>query len=250
MKDYQNDKYENFFLHLKASREGLAKFAEFTATAVAAPGVDALIANHGAALTAAVAALRQGLVARRGQGGSAQAGTSAEDTAFENFKAFIQATDAKVLKPYLYDHSDEHDTYYPDNLTGLTQAPVKERPTRLAAYVKALQESTDPTVQAQAAPAAALLKKYTKAATTKTKGRTDLRQTITELGPGALAVVEALYDVHTAACYAHRRAPRDARRYFDYASLPNRVFAKKPAAAAKVAKGASAALPGGASAAK
>ena len=32
MKDYQNDKYENFFLHLKASREGLAKFADFTAT--------------------------------------------------------------------------------------------------------------------------------------------------------------------------------------------------------------------------
>ena len=246
MKDYQNDKYENFFLHLKASREGLAKFADFTATAVAAPGVDALVAGTGAALTAAVAALRQGLVARRGQGGSAQTDTSAEQTAFDVFKEFVQATDTKVLQPYFYDHADQHDTYYPDELAGLTQAPVKERPTRLAAYVKALQESTDPTVQAQAAPAAALLKKYTKAATTKTQGRTDLRQTITELGPGALAVVEALYDVHTAACYVHRRAPRDARRYFDYASLPNRVYAKKPAAAPKAAKAAPAALPGGA----
>ena len=246
MKDYQNDKYENFFLHLKSSREGLAKFAEFTATAVAAPGVDALIAGTGAALTVAVAALRQGLVARRGQGGSAQTGTSAEQTAYEAFKVFIQATDAKVLRPYFYDHADEHDTYYPDDLTGLTQARVKERPTRLAAYVQALQASADGTVQAQGAAAAALLKKYTKAATTKTKGRTDLRQTIGDLGPGAVAVAEALYDVHTAACYVHRRAPRDARRYFDYASLPNRVFAKKPAAAPKAAKAASAALPGGA----
>lgn len=32
-KDYQNDKYENFFLNLKAFREGQATFAGFTATA-------------------------------------------------------------------------------------------------------------------------------------------------------------------------------------------------------------------------
>ncbi|WP_201979793.1 hypothetical protein [Hymenobacter rubidus] len=38
MKDYQLDKYESFFLHLKASRESLASFGDFTATAVAAPG--------------------------------------------------------------------------------------------------------------------------------------------------------------------------------------------------------------------
>ena len=66
MKDYQNDKYENFFLNLKASREGLVKFADFTATAVAAPGVEALIAGHAAGLTTALAALRAELVARRG----------------------------------------------------------------------------------------------------------------------------------------------------------------------------------------
>lgn len=184
MKDYQNDKYENIFLHLKASREVLAKFADFTATAVTAPGVDVFIAGHGAALTAAVGAMRAGLVTRLGQGGSAQTGTSAEEKAFEHFKEFIQMTNTKVLQPYLYDHADEEKTYYPDNLAGLTQAPVKKRGTRLAAYVKALQESADDTVKAQAAAAALLLKKYAKAATTKTKSRTDLNQTISDLGPG------------------------------------------------------------------
>lgn len=233
MKDYQNDKYENFFLHLKASREGLAKFADFTATAVAAPGVDALIAGQAAAISAAVAALRADMVTRRGQGGSAQTGTSAEDKAFENFKEFIQMTDVKVLQPYFYDHADEHDTYYPDGLTGLTQAPVKERGTRLAAYVKALQTAPDDTVKAQGPAAALLLKAYTEAAATKTKARTDLRETITNLGPGATAVAEALWDVHTAASYAHRRDPMQARRYFDYASLPGRAGGKKPGIAPK-----------------
>jgi hypothetical protein len=235
MKDYQSDKYENFFLHLRASREGLAKFAEFTATAVAAPGIEALVAGHGAALTAAVAELRADLVTRQGQGGSAQTGTSAESQAFEAFKTFLKATDTKVLRPYLYDHADEEKTYYPDKLTGLTQARVKDRATRLTAYVQALQAAADAGVKAQAPAAAALLKAYTKAAAAKTKARTDLQGTIAELGPGALAVAEALWDVHTAAGYAHRREPGQARRYFDYASLPSRVNPKKPAPAPKAA---------------
>jgi hypothetical protein len=55
-----------------------------------------------------------------------------------------------------------------------------------------------------------------------------LQQTIGELGPAAVAVAEALWDVDTAARYVHRRAPMQARQYFDYASLPNRVNPKKP----------------------
>ncbi|MDQ2794414.1 MAG: hypothetical protein M3Y12_10475 [Bacteroidota bacterium] len=235
MKDYQNDKYENFFLHLKASREVLARFAEFTATAVAGPGTEALIAGHGPALAAAAAALRADMVARQGQGGSAQTSTSAEQTAFEAFKTFIQATDAKVLKPYLYDHADAQASYYPNKLAGLTQAPVRDRATRLTAYTKALQESADDAVKAQGPAAGTLLKQYLTAITTKTKARTDLQETLADLGPGALAVAEALWDVHTAACYVHRRAPMQARRYFDYASLPNRVYPKKTAAVPKAA---------------
>ena len=33
--NYQNDKYENFFLHLKVTPEALATLGDFTATAVA-----------------------------------------------------------------------------------------------------------------------------------------------------------------------------------------------------------------------
>jgi hypothetical protein len=64
MKDYQSDKYENFFLNLKASREALAAFGEFTATAVAAPGTEALIASHAEPLATAVAGLRADIVTR------------------------------------------------------------------------------------------------------------------------------------------------------------------------------------------
>ena len=234
MKDYQNDKYENFFRNLKVSREGLAKFGEFTATAVAAAGVDALIAGHGAGLKTAVAALRADMVLRQGQAGGSQAGTSAEQTAYDTFVAFVNATDKKVLTAYLYDHADERDLYYPDKLSALTQAPVKQRLTRLTAYTEALETAADAAVKAQGAPARALLGKYAKASTAKTKTRTGLLETIKELGPTAEAVVEALWDVDTAARYAHRRAPKGARVYFDYASLPNRVN-KKPAPAPKPA---------------
>jgi len=227
MKDYQSDKYENFFLHLRASRERLVKFADFTATAVAAPGADALVAEHGAALATATAGLRAELVTRKGQGGGSQTSTDTEGEAFEAFKTFVQATDKKMLGGYLYDHAAERATYYPDGLSGLTRAPMKERLTRFTAYANALDESPDAAVKAQGAPARALLRKYEKASTTKTQIRTELQDTINDLGPAAAAVAEALWDVHTAACYVHRRAPLQARKYFDYAGLPSRVNPKK-----------------------
>ena len=233
MKDYQNDKYENFFRNLKVSREGLARFGEFTAAAVGAAGVDALIAGHGAGLKTAVAALRADMVLRQGQAGGSQAGTSAEQTAYDTFVAFVNATDKKVLTAYLYDHADERDLYYPDKLSALTQAPVKQRLTRLTAYTEALETAPDAAVKAQGAPARALLVKYAKASTAKTKTRTSLLDAIKDLGPAAVALAEALWDVHTAALYAHRRAPMQARRYFDFAGLPTRVYAKKQPAAPK-----------------
>jgi hypothetical protein len=235
MKDYQNDKYENFFLHIKVSREGLVKFGDFTATALAAPDVEALIAGHAPTVAAAVTAMRAELVTRKGRSGGSQSGTSAEDKAFEAFKTFLQATDAKVLKGYFYDHEDERDTYYPDGLAGLTQAPVEDRLTRLTAYTEALEASEEGNIKAQGVPARKLLKLYEKASTTKTKARTALQETIGKMGPAGVALAEALWDAHTAACYAHRRAPKDARRYFDYASLPNRVYPKKKGGASKVA---------------
>ena len=235
MKDYQNDKFENFYKGFRVSREGLAKFGEFTAAAVAAAGVDALIAGHGPGLKAAVAALRADMVLRQGQAGGSQAGTSAEQTAYDTFVAFVNATDKKVLTAYLYDHADERDLYYPDKLSALTQAPVKQRLTRLTAYTEALETAADAAVKAQGAPARALLVKYAKASTAKTKTRTGLLETIKELGPTAETLAEALWDVHAAAVYAHRRAPLQARRYFDYAGLPTRASRPTKAPAPKAA---------------
>jgi hypothetical protein len=202
---------------------------------VAAPGVEALVAGQGKALGSAVAELREDIVTRQGKGGSSQTGTSTTQTAFDAFKGFINATDKKVLTPYFYDHADERPTYYPDNLGGLTQAPVKYRLARLTAYTQALEAAQDKAVHEQATPARALLTAYEQAGTTKTQARTGLLAAIGELGPAAVAVAEALWDVHTAAVFAHRRAPIKARQYFDYASLPNRVYAKKPVAAPKAA---------------
>jgi hypothetical protein len=235
MSDYQNDKYENFFLKLRTSREGLVQFAAFTATAVAAPGVEAFIAGHGAQLNAALATLSAELVARQGQGGSSQSSTNAEETAFSTFKTFLIATEAKVLRPYFYDHAAERPTYYPDNLSGLTQALLKHRLTRLTAYTEALEKAPDATLLAQAPTARALLTQYEQARATKTKARTALQRTIGKLGPAAVAVAEALWEVDTAARYTHRRTPMQARRYFDYASLPSRAGAPRKPAAAQVA---------------
>lgn len=235
MKDYQSDKYENFFLHMKVSKEGFVNFGDFTATALAASGVDALIAGHGPAVAAAVADLRTELVTRKGQGGGSQRGTGAEGTAFKAFKTFVQATDKKVLGGYLYDHADERAAYYPDGLSGLTQAPVKDRLTRLTAYTEALEASEAAALKTQGAPARTLLANYVAATTTKIKARTDLQDTIDDLGPAAIVVAEALWDVHTAACYVHRRAPRQARKYFDYAGLPGRKGGNKAATAPKTA---------------
>jgi hypothetical protein len=175
----------------------------------------------------AVAGLQVDIVTRKTHSGGSQSGTSAEKPAFAAFKQFIQASDIKVLNPYLFDHADEQPTYYPDGLSGLTRALVSQRRTRLAAYTKALEASAAPAVKALAAPARALLTQYTSASTTKTQTRTALQQAIGDIGPAALALAEALWDVHTAALYAHRRQPVQARQYFDYAHLPNRVYPKK-----------------------
>lgn len=231
MKDYQTDKYENFFLNLKTSRDGLAKFGDFAVAAVAGKDVDAFIKKESPALVAALAAFRTDVVARQGQGGTSQAGTNTEKTAYAAFKKFIVETDRKVLTGYLYDHPDQRDTYYPDNLGGLTQAGITLRLTRLTAYTEALEKSPEPSVLAKGPAARALLTAYAAAASTKTTARATLQDTISTLGPAATTLAEAFWNVHTAALYVHRQNPMQARRYFDYASLPNRVFPKKLAVA-------------------
>lgn len=229
MTHYQDDKYENFLATLRASRPVLAAFADFTVAAVGAAGVDALIAAQLPGLAAARADFRTGLVERTAGSGSTQTGTSSEETAFAAFKAFLTDTNTRYLQPRFLDHPTEEAIFYPDKLGGLTQARVGKRLARLTAYTQAVEAAAG----AAALPAAlgpqarALLTAYAATADTKATGRAHLQDTIAGLGPDAVALAEALWDVHTAALFAHRRAPLQARKYFDYASLPSR--ASKPA---------------------
>ena len=237
MTHYQEDKYENFFAHLKAARPALALFADFTVSAVDTPGVDALIQDQLAALVTARAAFRTGLVARTSGSGISQTGTATEKEAFADFKAFITDTNTRYLQTYFLDHPGTEATFYPDKLRGLTQAAVSKRPARFTAYTEALEAA--PKAPAKAGPAApgflpatlgeqarALLTAYAAATTTKTKGRTALADTLAAQGPDFDALAAALWAVHTAALFVHRAAPAQARKYFDYAHLPNRVNPK------------------------
>jgi hypothetical protein len=235
MKDYHNDKYENFFLNLKISRPSLAKFADFTAEAIDAAGVDALIKGHREALMRVLTVFRQGMTERTGQSGGSQTGTRAEQEAFDLFKEFINETDVKALQPYFFDKAADEETFYPDQLAGLTQAPKKERLTRLTAYTQALEAAEPAAVKACGTRARVLLGEYEQARTAKTRARTALQDTIANLGPEAIAVAEALWDIDTAARYAHRREPMQARKYFDYAGLPTRKGGTKPKVAPKAA---------------
>ncbi len=222
---YQDDKYENFLLKLGVSRPAFAKFADFAVEAVTAPGVDPLIVGHGAALKAAHDAFRVELVERIGAAGGSQTGTQTETDAFAKFKAFITTTNVSTLQPYLLTRPADAPLFYPDKLSGLTQATKKTRLTRLTAYTEAL-EAADATLPAlpdgprPGAAARALLTAYEAVFKAKTSSRTTLKDAIADLGPVGIALAECLWEVHCAALYVHRKEPKQARKYFDYAGLP------------------------------
>lgn len=242
---YQDDKYENFMTKLAVNRAAFAKFGAFTATAIQAPAVDPLIAGHRGALEGALKAYEQELVERVAAGGTSEVGTATEDDAYAAFRAFIRQTDIDLLKPYLSRHPSEASYFYPQKLSGLTQAAKRDRPTRLKAYTEALEQADSRlpalpvppgapagTVGARPGAAArALLTAYEAALQQKTGSRTGLKGAIADLSPAEKALAEALWEVHCAALYVHRKEPRLARQYFDYAGLPTWVTkagAKRP----------------------
>ena len=230
MVNYHADKYVNFMTSVRASRPELATFADFTVAAVEAPGVDALLVAQLPGLVAARAAFRTGLVERTSGSGVSQTGTSNEDMAYAAFRAFLHDTNVRHLQPYFLDHAAAAATFYPNRLSGLTQAVMDQRLPRLTAYTEALEAAVaaphDPGASALppalGAQARALLTAYTAASEAKTLGRTSLLGTIADLAPDARVLAEALWDVHTAALFVHRRDPVQARRYFDYSQLRGR----------------------------
>lgn len=238
---YQADKYENFMPTVLANRTAGAKFADFTVAAVTAPGVDAFIGQHAAALVTARDVFRRELTDRLQASGTSQSGTRTEEEAFADFKTFIQNTDADMLHAWLRRHPDLEATFYPEGLSALSQAPKKHRLTRLTAYTQVLEKYNDDLPNIPPPPGApageqpkrpgpaarALLTAYVNATTKKTGSRTTLRDEREDVTPAGLILAECLWDVHCAALYHHRRRPTEARKYFDYAGLPKYIAKPK-----------------------
>ncbi|UOQ53285.1 hypothetical protein [Hymenobacter cellulosivorans] len=222
------ERYDNHFLKLQASREVLTDFAKFTMEALQKPGLDQLLTSLQPSLQAAFTAYSKGVSGRTSGSGQSQTGTQAEETAAAAFSKHVRITDVKLLQPYLVEHSGEETTFYPDKLGGLTQAAKSKRLTRYAAYVEALTEHEDEAIRAAGATARQLLNAYKAATTAGNKSDKALKDTIVDLGPGYQALAEALWEVHCAALFVHRKAPQQARAYFAYDKLPPRRVAKKP----------------------
>lgn len=221
------ERYDNHFLKLQANRDVLAGFAKFTVEALQKPGLDKALTALLPTLAAAYITYSQGLKGRTSGSGQSQSGTQTEEAAATAFVQHVQATDAKLLKPYLFDHQSEKTTFYPHKLSGLTQAPKAKRLTRYAAYVEALTQHKEDSIRAAGATAQQLLTAYTTATTTGNQSDKALKDTIVDLGPGYRVLAEALWDVHCAALFVHRKAPQLARAYFAYDKLPNRNIRPK-----------------------
>ncbi|MBG8556453.1 hypothetical protein [Hymenobacter guriensis] len=219
------ERYDNHFRRLQASRDAFAAFADYTAEALK-PAVAKLLRDERPALLSALTAFRQGLSGRTSGSGQRQSGTQTEDQAFAALKAQVQATDKKLLAPRFYDLPTERALFYPDKLSGLTQAPKSKRLTRYTAYVEQLETHTDAALKAAGQQTRALLAAYTAATAQKNQGAKTIRDTISALGPDAVALADALWNVHCAALYVHRLEPAKAPSYFDYDKLPNRSSAR------------------------
>ncbi|RYU81591.1 nitrogenase component 1 family protein [Hymenobacter persicinus] len=217
-----DERYDNHFRRLQASRDALAAFADFTLEALRPAAVAKLLRDERPALQAALEAFRSRLSGRTAGGGQRQSGTQTEDEAFESLKKQVQATDKKLLQPRFYDYPAEKALFYPDKLSGLTQASKVKRLIRFTAYVEQLEKHEETAIQAAGAQTRALLTAYTGATATKNQGRKAIKDTILALGPEALALADALWTVHCAALYVHRLHPATARTYFAYDRLPTR----------------------------
>jgi len=230
-----DERYDNHFRRLQASRDTFAAFADYTLEALKPAAVAKLLRDERPALQAALDKFRQGLSGRTTGSGQRQSGTQTEDQAFKSLKELVQATDKKLLQPRFYDYPAEKALFYPDKLGGLTQAPKTKRITRFTAYVQQLEAHADASLQAAGAQARALLTAYAAATAVKNQGGKTVKDIISALGPDALALADALWDVHCAALYVHRREPAQAPTYFNYSLLPNpnpaRQRAKKGATA-------------------
>lgn len=213
-------KYDNHFLNIQCGRARFADFADFTRKALRAEGLDPMLAGLLPAFEAAYTIFAEGVKDRTTGSGETQRGTSSTDTVWGQVQNLItELHNTKVLPAY-YDKPEELLALYPDQRSGLTQAPLALRMPRLTAYVEAL-EARAATVGADAGQRArTLLGQYEATYTAKQQANKDTADTIADLGPDAVAVCEQLWAVHLAALWVYRTQTAKARAFFNYGLLP------------------------------
>jgi hypothetical protein len=225
-----DERYDNHFRRIQASRDTFAAFADYTLEALKPASVAELLRDERPALLAALSKFRGDLSGRTTGSGQRQSGTQTEDEAFALLKAKAQDTNQRLLQVRFLDHPAEEALCYPDKLSGLTQAPKGKRLTRYTAYVEQLETHADEAIRAAGAQTRTLLTAYVDATAVKNQGDKIVKDTIASLGPDALALADALWAVYCAALYVHRQQPTTARIYFAYDRLPSRNTKRKATA--------------------
>jgi hypothetical protein len=223
------DRYDNHFRRLHISRNLFATFVEFTLDVLEPTTVPKLIRDLRPALQAAHAAYLKSLSGNTTGSGQRMTGTQTEAQAFTNLRQHVKTTDTVLVQPYLTTHKTEEALFYPDKLSGLTQAPKTKRLSRFTAYIDYLEGHAEEAMQTAGQQARVLLGQYTEATTLKNKGAKAVEETHTALGTESYTLADILWEIHCAALYEHRKKPVTARMYFGYRLLPNYNKSRKRA---------------------
>ena len=153
-------------------------------------------------------------------GGATQGSTASEGEQWDAIKAFIHTTDIEVVQPAYHASAPDLLAIYPDKLGGLTQSKHDFRFSCFTVYTEALEAREEKITEAPGKAARVLLEAYKTVADTKQGAEKAVTDIIATLGPDALALCAALWEVHTLALYTFRATPALAAAFFDYDLLP------------------------------
>ena len=226
-----DDKYANHFLNIVCGRARFADFALYTVNALKAAGTPPALAALAAPLGTAQAAFLTDVAKRTTGGGGSQDNTLAENTQWTAIHAFLTETDVVTIRPAYFKDAVGLKAIYPAQLGGLTEATKGTRLAKFEAYVLALEAAAPKLTAAPGKAARKLLEAYRVVADAKDTGENAVAGLIQQLGPKAVALCEALFDVHCTGLAAYARTPAQAAALFNYGLLPNRTSrAAKPKA--------------------
>lgn len=215
------DKYQNHFLNLVASREAMLQFARYTATAAATTS-NTVIRPLAAPLQTLVTKLEQSVTARGGQDAQGLSSTRTQNDIITEMKDFVRDLNKELLQPKLHKRPTELAKVLPYGLSALTKANKKQFPVRFTVFADALEEQAA-TLGAEAGQKArAFLTELTEATTVRDATDKASQDTIGELGADWGLLCAGLWQVHCTALAQLHAEPARARAFFNYDLLPRR----------------------------